>query len=99
MTYKIGKNKYDNWKIFKESNDNHTFFHLRSFPSCYVIFDGKDPSHDDIIKGAQLCKGHTKFRNIPNIYVEYCECGNLLKTTKIGEVEYKSKRKVNKIQL
>ena len=36
ITYKIGQNASENWKILDESNKDDVFFHLKSFPSCYV---------------------------------------------------------------
>ena len=33
----IGSNAKENWKLLEDSKPNNLFFHLSSFPSCYVI--------------------------------------------------------------
>ena len=49
--------------------------------------------------GALLCKNNTKYRNVPNIKVDYCRCSNLIKGDKVGEVIFKSKRQVTQIKI
>lgn len=95
---KIGKNANDNWKILDEACPQHIFFHLSSFPSCYVIFECDDQPSDEIIEHcARTCKEHTKYRNLKNIKVDYTLCSNVTKGEKLGEVIYKSNKKVKKI--
>lgn len=95
---KIGTNSEENWNLLENSNENHLFFHLSSFPSCYVILE-TDNMLDKytIFKAASECKKNTKYKNLKNIKVDYCYISNLIKGDIVGEVLFKSIRKVNKI--
>ena len=98
--YKIGQNAHENWDLISKAKPFHFFFHLRSFPSCYVILECEDtPEIETIYAAAKLCKDRTKYKKIPDIYVDYCRCDNLRKTWKVGEVEYKSNKRVLKVKV
>jgi hypothetical protein len=103
IKYKIGNNAEENWKILDEANDNHLFFHLSSFPSCYVILEIENEIKDifeinKIIENTALeCKLNTKYKNLKYIKVDYCPISNIIKGEKVGEVYYKSNRKVKNI--
>lgn len=100
MSFRIGKNKKENWRLLDESSPTDIFFHLRSFPSGYVILvlDGK-PDAEQIREGGELCKNNTKYRHMKNVYVDYTPCSNVVKGERVGEVMYISNRKVNKIMI
>ena len=95
-TFKVGKNSNENWQLLKE-NQNYIWFHLASFPSCYVICCDEDPSSEMIEYGAKLCKENTKYRNYTNLRVNYTPLNNLKKAEVEGMVYIKSKRKVKNI--
>ena len=59
--YKIGKNCNENWELLSEDND-FMWFHLASFPSCYVICCHSELNEEMIKFGAELCKENTKVR-------------------------------------
>jgi predicted ribosome quality control (RQC) complex YloA/Tae2 family protein len=97
---KIGKNVNENWILLDNAKETHLFFHLTSFPSCYVILEiEKEPSLEIIYKTALECKINTKYKNLKNIKIDYCLISNLIKGDKIGEVIYKSNRKVRNIKI
>jgi predicted ribosome quality control (RQC) complex YloA/Tae2 family protein len=93
---KIGSNAKENWTLV-DSDDNYTWLHLNSYPSCHVVIETDDPTQEEIIFAAQLCKENTKYRNLRNLKICYTTCGNLKKGTETGSVIYKSKRKVHYI--
>ena len=99
IIYKIGKNSYENWDILKSSQNGYIFFHLKSFPSCYVIMESYTTDSEYINVGAKLCKENTKYKNLNNIIVDYCNVSNTRIGDKVGEVYYISNRKVNQIKL
>jgi len=82
----------------ESAKHDHIIFHLSSFSSCYII-SATDiiPNIDTIKKIAECCKANTKYKNIPKIKVDYTACSNVYKGENIGEVYYKSNKKVNKI--
>jgi predicted ribosome quality control (RQC) complex YloA/Tae2 family protein len=100
---KIGNNAEENWKILDESKENYIFFHLSSFPSCYVILEIENEIKNifelnKIIEQTALqCKLNTKYKNLKHIKVDYCPVSNVIKGDKIGEVYYKSNKKVKNI--
>jgi 23S rRNA C2498 (ribose-2'-O)-methylase RlmM len=48
---------------------------------------------------AELCKKGTKYRTLKNVKIDWCRCDNLEKTDKVGEVIFKSNRKVQQITI
>jgi predicted ribosome quality control (RQC) complex YloA/Tae2 family protein len=99
VKYNIGENARDNWDMLGIADDSYYFFHLSSFPSCYVIMESKYPSQSMLRYGAMLCKHATKYRHVKNIKVDYCRCSNLVKGDNTGEVVYVRPRQVNKIHV
>jgi predicted ribosome quality control (RQC) complex YloA/Tae2 family protein len=96
----IGKNASENWQLLDESKPQHIFFHLASFPSCYVILKCDSAPDGDIIKEcARLCKENTKYKNLNDVKVDYTTCNNVKKGDKVGEVYFCSNRKVNQIKI
>lgn len=96
--YLIGENADENWELLDTSDYEYYFFHLASFPSCYVIMECSEPTTDMLMKGASLCKNSTKYKKIKNIKIDYCKCSNLIKGGKVGEVVYIKPRQVKQIK-
>ena len=94
----IGENKEENDFLLKTSEKSHFWFHLDSFPSCHLVFKGKNISHNEIVFCAKKCLEHTKYKNMKGVYVCYTTIGNL-KRTGPGEVEFISNKKVRKIMV
>jgi len=98
--YVLGENAQDNWNILNNANPENYFFHLSSFPSCYVILICEDqPTTEQIIKAAEICRNTTKYRNLRNIKVDYCPCSNVKKGNVVGEAIFVSNRKVKQIKI
>ncbi len=100
----IGSSASENWTIFSNSKPHHICFHLSSFPSCYVILEtdgqiSEYPTIETITKAALICKTNTKYKNVPNIKIDYTFCGNIIKGGKVGEIIYKSKRQVKQVKI
>ena len=97
--YKLGESAHENWALLEMSHEDHYFFHLSSFSSCYVIVEPMgEPCISVIQKGALLCKQHTKYRHSADLKVDYCLCSNVIKGPKVGEAIFKSNRKVKQIK-
>ena len=102
FTVRIGQSAKDNWNLLDTSEPHFYFFHLSSFPSCFVIIDycKDDEISSEIIKQcAFLCKNNTKYKNLKNINVDYTRCDNIKKEDEIGTISYKSNKKVKQIKL
>jgi predicted ribosome quality control (RQC) complex YloA/Tae2 family protein len=91
ITYFIGSNAEDNWKIIDKSKLDDIWFHLSDYPSCHVIanlskkYNKKDQKY--IIKqGAILCKQNSKFKSEKNIKIVYTNIKNIKKTDIVGSV-------------
>ena len=98
VIYKIGQNAKENWDLLN-LNENFTWFHLKSFPSCHVVIENETPSNEEIIEGARLCLENTKYRNLKNIKINYTLLKNIKRADKVGSVYFISNRKVNTIML
>jgi predicted ribosome quality control (RQC) complex YloA/Tae2 family protein len=104
LIYKIGGNAEENWNLLSSSKPYHIFFHLSSYPSCFVILEtpetqGKYPTSNIIETVANECKNHTKYKNLRNLKVDYTFCYNVIKGEKPGQVYFQSNRKVNQIKI
>ena len=100
----IGENAQDNWNILNDAlkeNIYYIWFHLNSFPSCYVIMysslDCLENKEEYLIYGSKLCKENTKYRHINNIKICFTTLNKLQKTDKIGEVLVKGKKNIIKL--
>ena len=93
----IGQNSKENWDILDKYSSNSCWFHLKSFPSCFVIVNTIDINNDIIKYAAELCKQNTKYRNVRNIKVTYTNTSNVKKADTEGSVYFKSNRKVKEI--
>jgi len=99
-TCKLGENAAENWKMLDDIKPTFYFFHLSSFSSGYAILECEDEPKIDIIQdAARICRNGTKYRNLKNIKVDYCHCSNITKSDKVGEVIFKSQRKVKQVKL
>ena len=98
--YKIGTNAAENWGLLAAASEKDLFFHLTSFPSGYVILQyRREPTEDMIRTGAELCKEATRYRNHRHLRVDYCTCSNIKRGENVGEVEYRSNRKVRTVKV
>ena len=96
---KIGENSKENWEIIDNSTLNWYWFHLKSFPSCHVIVESEELSEKLVYFAAELCKKNTKYKNVPNLKINYCKIDNLIKSDKEGSVIFKSNRKLKFIKI
>jgi len=99
-TCKLGQSAKENWYLLDKAENHHIFFHLSSFSSGYLILECEEKVSTIMLEtAAQICKENTKYRNLRNLKVDYCRCDNLEKGDKVGEVLFKSNKKVNQIKL
>ena len=99
---RVGENAVENWELLEQSKDNYVFFHLSAFSSCYLILECYYKNICDIpvniiIKAAEICKSKTKYKNLSNIRVDYTFCSNVKRGEIVGEIVYKSNKKVKNI--
>ena len=98
----IGSNAKENWELLEKSKGTDILFHLSSFPSCYVILQNETndfPSMDILKEAALNCKLNTKYKNLKNIKIDYTFCKNVEKGEVVGELIYKSNKKVLSIKI
>jgi hypothetical protein len=106
IKYIIGESAQENWNILDNANkinNDFIWFHLNSFPSCFVIMYSnienlRDNSLNDYLTyGANLCKQNTKYRNLNDLKICYTSLKKLIKTNKIGEVIVSGKKNIIKL--
>ena len=96
---KIGENAKENWALIDASEPEWWWFHLKSFPSSHVVLETSEPTNEELIAAATWCKDTTKYRNLKNLKVSYCQIKNIKKEEKPGSVTFLSNRKVKEIKL
>jgi predicted ribosome quality control (RQC) complex YloA/Tae2 family protein len=97
---KLGLSAKENWSLLDLAEKQNIFFHLSSFPSGYVILEYDEEVNITMLKiAAQICKEGTKYRNLRDLKVDYCRCDNVEKGDNMGEIFYKSNRKVKQIKI
>ena len=97
---RLGQNANENWSLLDNAREHHLFFHLSSFPSGYVIIEyEKEHTSFMIDTAAQICKNGSKYKNCNDVKVDWCRCDNLKKSDKIGEVYFKSNRRVQQVKV
>ena len=96
---KIGENAKENWALIDASQSEWWWFHLKSFPSSHVVLETSEPTNEELIAAATWCKDTTKYRNLKNLKVSYCQIKNIKKAEKVGSVTFLSNRKVKEIKL
>lgn len=98
ITIKVGENAQDNWDLLKSSNQNWWWFHLDKFSSSYVIVCDnlkKNKHINNVCKyAAELCKQHSKYKNLNRVSVIYTQVKNVKRGTQIGEAIVKKSKKI-----
>ena len=93
VRYWIGEDAKNNWEILtlakkQPGSGDWLWFHLDGFSSAYVIICASANTISKVMIGraADLCKSHSKYRDIPKIGVIYTELKHVKKTQKTGQV-------------
>lgn len=95
----IGKNKYENDKLFDLADENHTWFHIANESSAHMWLrtDLDLLSKQDLYKIALQLKKKSKFSKVSSIKVVYAKKSQLEKTNIIGQLCITGKSKIIKI--
>lgn len=99
ITIKLGQNAKENTLLVKESEPNYVWIHLESFPSGHVIVQCDQPSNEVLEYSMKACLDGTRYKHMKNIKVSVTKVSNLNLTGVLGEVEFKSNRKVQTLKI
>jgi len=91
-----GANAVENWNILSKASQKYWFFHLANRPSPYVIWTGKSMTKIIALELGFICISSTKYNAE---LVDYCQCSNVKKGDVVGEVFYKSNRKIKRVRV
>jgi predicted ribosome quality control (RQC) complex YloA/Tae2 family protein len=100
VTYLIGKNSADNFKVIDMSDQNDIWFHSKDESSCHVVAKiTEDFTKKELLtiykRGALLCKENTfKLKSLSNVPIIYTEIKNIEKTNQIGAVLTKNTKTI-----
>ena len=90
ITYYIGKNKDENFRVIDKGTPDDLWFHASDISSCHVVCEIPDNINKKELKyiitqGALLCKNNTNklkaMKNVPILYTKIC---NVIKTVVPG---------------
>ena len=96
---KLGQNARENTQLVRESNPNHIWIHLESFPSGHVVIQCEEPSNEVLTYAMNICLEGTRQKNMKNIKASVTKISNLILTDTDGEVTFKSNRKVKSVKI
>ena len=105
IDFYLGQSAKDNWDMLdkaKSINQDYIWFHLDSFPSPYVIMYATNTElltniNSYLYFGANLCKEHSKYKNLRDLKILYIPIKKLTKGDKVGEVLISGKRNTIKL--
>ena len=66
-----------------KKNCDYIWFHLNSFPSGHVKIENENFNQEIILYAGEICKQHSKYKNLKDVKICYCKYGNVLKGEKI----------------
>jgi len=95
----LGENKEENWNLLETSCGNDLFVHLNSFPSGHVKIENDTFDQEIILYAGEICKQHSKYKNLRNLKICYTKYSNVFKGETTGEVIFKSNKKVKYLKL
>ena len=97
----VGRNSKENWVLIEQLEKDDLWFHVDDKPSCHVFivkpFDCEIFPKDVIIKGAQLCKVYSKYKNDKKVKIIYTTINNIKKAKDIGSVTIVNIKKLENI--
>ena len=93
ITYRLGRNANENFKLIDEADQEDWWFHLEDHPSGHCIIDSKELTELNTqmkIFAGQLVKNNSKLKNINKVKIIFTQVKNIMKTKTIGTVILKS---------
>lgn len=86
ITYRLGKNAIENFKLIDDADPNDWWFHLDGFPSGHCIIDSDIIDDKMKIYAATLVKENSKQKNNKNVKIVFTQIKNLVKMKEVGSV-------------
>jgi hypothetical protein len=95
----LGENANENWDLLGKAKSYYNILHLSRFPSgyffiCYDCNKLSIPDRTVLKKCCDVFKAATKYKNMNNIKIDCTTCSNVTKCEQVGELVYKSNKKV-----
>jgi len=97
----IGKNKYDNDRLFKSAENHHTWFHIANESSAHLWFCERidEISKQDLYRIALQLKKRSKFAKISSIEIVYAQKSQLQISNIPGQIIITGKSTIIKVYL
>ena len=86
ITYRLGKNAIENFKLIDDADPEDWWFHLDGFPSGHCVIDSSVLTVQMKIYAGTLVKDYSKQRNNKNVKIVFTQIKNVVKTKVIGTV-------------
>ena len=91
ITYRLGKNAIENFKLIDNADPEDWWFHLDGFPSGHCIIDSFVINEQMKINAGTLVKEKSKQKNNKNVKIVFTQIKNVVKMKEIGSVTLKIK--------
>lgn len=94
INIRVGQNAKENDYLVRNSHPEFTWIHLKSYPSGHVIVETQSINDELLNYASKLCLQGTKQKKMKDICVSVSKIKNLKVTETLGEVEFKSNKRV-----
>ena len=76
----IGKNKNENIKIIQSSEPDDLWFHLKDYPSCHIVVQGKRLlTNSELYEvGWMVVRYTNKYKDFKNLRISHCLVKDLI---------------------
>jgi len=86
ITYRLGKNAIENFKLIDDADPDDWWFHLDEHPSGHCIIDSNVINDKMKIFAGNLVKENSKLKNNKNVKIVFTQIKNLVKMKEVGSV-------------
>jgi hypothetical protein len=86
ITYRLGKNAIENFKLIDDADPDDWWFHLDEHPSGHCIIDSNIINNQMKIFAGNLVKENSKLKNNKNVKIVFTQIKNLVKMKEVGSV-------------
>lgn len=91
ITYRLGKNANENFKLIDDADPEDWWFHLDDSPSGHCVIDSSILDIQMKVFAGNLVKEHSKLKNDKKVKIVFTQIKNLVKTKTPGTVILKQK--------
>jgi predicted ribosome quality control (RQC) complex YloA/Tae2 family protein len=89
VSFILGSNSKENWRILEDAEDHDTWVHLHDHPSPYVIIkkQSSEVETHELDYAGMLCKSHSKLKDVERVKMTFLKVRYVVKGKRSGEAK------------